>query len=146
MTGIFAIIVYLMLNLIDFYIICRHTLVGMTLGCARNMPQVFTNVLSKSIMNFVLKVMEDSGCGDCGIENDGGKLNKLPWFVAIKELVYENYQFYNIYHTGTLVSKDYVVTAASIFERTPIALDNYKALVGATFFDVNVANAYPEGG
>ena len=119
---------------------CRHTLVGITLGCAQNMPQIFTNFLSKSVVNFVLKVVEDR-CGVCGLENEGEKLNKMPWFVAIKERVDTSY----VYHSGALVSGNHVVTAASIFQKTPFNKENFEALVGATNFAVVLANAYPGG-
>ena len=120
--------------------ICRHTLVGITLGCAQNMPQIFTIFLSKSVVNFVLKVVEDR-CGECGLENEGEKLNKMPRFVAVKERVDTSY----VYHSGALVSGNHVVTAASIFQKTPFNKENFEALVGATNFAVVLANAYPEG-
>ena len=104
------------------------------------MPQIFTNFLSKSVVNFVLKVVEDR-CGECGLENEGEKLNKMPWFVAIKERVDASY----VYHSGALVSGNHVVTAASIFQKTPYNKANFEALVGATSFAVVLANAYPGG-
>ena len=104
------------------------------------MPQIFTNFLSKSVVNFVLKVVEDR-CGVCGLENEGEKLNKMPWFVAIKERVDTSY----VYHSGALVSGNHVVTAASIFQKTPFNKENFEALVGATNFAVVLANAYPGG-
>ena len=110
------------------------------MGCAVDMPQVFTHFLSKSVVNFVLKELEGR-CGRCGIENEGDKLNKFPWYVAIKEK--DNEKF--VFHTGTLVSKEHIVTAASIFKHTPIQKENFQALVGATAYEVNVANVYPEG-
>ena len=89
-----------------------------------------------------LKVMEDR-CGDCGIENDGENLNKMPWFVAIKERLGGGS---HVYHSGALLSGDHVVTAASIFDnQDPIDKSNFEALVGATAFELNIANAYPEG-
>ena len=88
--------------------------------------------------------MEDR-CGDCGIENDGENLNKMPWFVAIKERLAGGGGSH-VYHSGALVSGDYVVTAASIFDnQDPIDKTNFEALVGATAFELNIANAYPEG-
>ena len=84
--------------------------------------------------------MSESRCGKCGIKNEGAKLNAYPWFVAIKETVLDGH----IYHTGTLVSKEWIVTTASIFVNTA-AIKNFEALVGATAFDVNVANANPIG-
>ena len=123
--------------------ICRHILVGITVGCAGDLPQVFTNFMSKSVVNFVKKVMEDISCEqeNCGIKNDGAKLNQFPWFVAIREEVNHN----NVYRTGTLVSRQYVLTAATIFENKPVDKKNLQALVGATAYELNIANAYPEG-
>ena len=84
--------------------------------------------------------MSEGRCGKCGIKNEGAKLNAYPWFVAIKETVLDGH----IYHTGTLVSKEWIVTTGSIFFNTA-AIKNFEALVGATAFDVNVANANPIG-
>ena len=67
-------------------------------------------------------------------------MNPFPWFVAIKETLLDEH----IYHTGTLVSKEWIVTTASIFVNTA-AIKNFEALVGATAFDVNVANSNPIG-
>ena len=60
--------------------------------------------------------------------------------MAIKETLLDEH----IYHTGTLVSKEWIVTTASIFVNTA-AIKNFEALVGATAFDVNVANSNPIG-
>ena len=121
--------------------IFRHILVGITVGCAGNLPQVFTNFMSKSVVNFVKKVMEDISCEQesCGIKNDGEKLNQFPWFVALREQVNND----NVYRTGTLISREYVLTAVNIFD---IDIKNdFQALVGATAYELNIANAYPEG-
>ena len=64
--------------------------------------------------------------------NTGTKLNTHPWLVSIKE---EKLVDQDVYHTGTLVSKQWVVTAASIFINDPIAADNYRVLVGAKAFE-----------
>ena len=83
-------------------------------------------------------------------------MNKFPWFVAIKENIKrENVNdYYNNFYSGTLVSKYYVLTAASILEGTEhtdnghgqqIDEQNFQALVGATAYELNIANAYPEG-
>ena len=76
-------------------------------------------------------------CGSCGIQNiQNGKYNQFPWFVAIKEKIYNT----NIYHTGTLVSKEWVLTTASIFVPSVLSVQsvkdpkNFKALVGANEF------------
>ena len=79
--------------------------------------------MNKTVLHFVQRVMEDINCEkdkinpqNCGIQNDGGKLNKFPWFVAIKEEVNTINYNYNNFYSGTLVSKYYVLTAARIFE------------------------------
>ena len=97
--------------------------------------------MSKSVVNFVKKVMEDISCEQesCGIKNDGEKLNQFPWFVALREQVNND----NVYRTGTLISREYVLTAVNIFD---IDIKNdFQALVGATAYELNIANAYPEG-
>ena len=121
----------------------RHILVGITVGCAGDLPQVFTSFMNKTVVNFVKKVMEDISCGqeNCGIKNDGAKLNQFPWFVALREQVNND----NVYRTGTLISREYVLTAATIFENKPVDKKNLQALVGATAYELNIANAYPEG-
>ena len=45
------------------------------------------------------------------MKNEGIKLNEYPWVVSIKEKVYDDRGNFltNAYHTGTLVSKEYVV-------------------------------------
>ena len=73
-------------------------------------------------------------CGKCGILNSGSKLNTYPWLVSIKE---EKLIDQDVYHTGTLVSKQWVVTAASIFVNFRTAKDNFKVLVGAKAFEEN---------
>ena len=73
-------------------------------------------------------------CGKCGILNTGTKLNTKPWFVSIKEELLDDQ---DVYHTGTLVSKQWVVTAASIFVNFQRAKDNFKVLVGAKAFEEN---------
>ena len=73
-------------------------------------------------------------CGKCGILNSGSKLNTHPWLVSIKE---EKLIDQDVYHTGTLVSKQWVVTAASIFVNFRRAKDNFKVLVGAKAFEEN---------
>ena len=73
-------------------------------------------------------------CGKCGILNNGSKLNTHPWFVSIKESPLNDQ---DVYHTGTLVSKQWVVTAASIFVNFRTAKDNFKVLVGAKAFEEN---------
>jgi len=72
-------------------------------------------------------------CGKCGILNNGTKLNTHPWFVSIKESLSGQ----DVYHTGSLVSKQWVVTAASIFVNFRTAKDNFKVLVGAKAFEEN---------
>ena len=66
--------------------------------------------------------------------NTGSKLNTKPWFVSIKEELLDDQ---DVYHTGTLVSKQWVVTAASIFVNFRRAKDNFKVLVGAKAFEEN---------
>ena len=67
------------------------------------------------------------------------KLNQFPWFVALREQVNND----NVYRTGTLISREYVLTAVNIFD---IDIKNdFQALVGATAYELNIANAYPEG-
>ena len=66
--------------------------------------------------------------------NTGTKLNTKPWFVSIKEELLDDQ---DVYHTGTLVSKQWVVTAASIFVNFRTAKDNFKVLVGAKAFEEN---------
>ena len=73
-------------------------------------------------------------CGKCGILNSGSKLNTHPWLVSIKE---EKLIDQDVYHTGTLVSKQWVVTVASIFVNFKTAKDNFKVLVGAKAFEEN---------
>ena len=69
----------------------RHTLVGITLGVCSDqahLPRVTTSLLSKPVLNFVIKIMEER-CGDCGTLNDGqgAMMNLHPWYVMIKEQV-----------------------------------------------------------
>ena len=75
----------------------RHTLVGVKLnGCRRDFsrnPLVHTSLLSKSVLNFVIKEMKGF-CGSCGLRNEGTRLNPYSWFVAIKEISSMKY------HTG----------------------------------------------
>ena len=75
-------------------------------------------------------------CGKCGIKNEGGKLNPYPWFVAIKETLIDQ----DVYHTGTLVSKEWVLTAASIFvgKNFDALRKNFKALVGTRAFEAHI--------
>ena len=114
----------------------RHTLVGMNLDsgngnfCYDEYPRVTSSLLAKSNINFVIKVMEER-CGKCGILNDGPKLNTHPWMVALREL--GGRKFY----TGTLVSRQWVVTEASIFVNIHTATQNFEVLVGAKAFQNN---------
>ena len=84
----------------------RHTLVGVKLnGCRRDFsrnPLVHTSLLSKSVLNFVIKEMKGF-CGSCGMENEGGRLNMYPWFVAIKERVVDAGITKHVYHTGKVL-------------------------------------------
>ena len=67
----------------------RHTLVGITLGVCSDqahLPRVTTSLLSKPVLNFVIKIMEER-CGECGTENNGPAINRFPWYVGIKEEV-----------------------------------------------------------
>ena len=78
-------------------VVFRHTLIGIKLNkCDNGLPQVFTSLLSKAVLNFVIKEMSGF-CGSCGKRNDGGLLNRYPWFVAIKEKVNAGT---HVYHTG----------------------------------------------
>ena len=71
-------------------------------------------------------------CGRCGVKNPGENLNEYPWLVAIKEKVLDQ----DFYHTGTLVSREWVVTAASILASDrPTAKQNLLAKVGPKSFD-----------
>ena len=101
--------------------------------CYSGYPRVTSSLLAKSNINFVIKIME-ARCGKCGILNNGTKMNTHPWFAAIRESLTDDITYTDLgdeYHTGTLVSKQWVVTAASIFVNDPIATDNYRVLVGA---------------
>ena len=84
----------------------RHTLVGVKLnGCRRDFsrnPLVHTSLLSKSVLNFVIKEMKGF-CGSCGMENEGGRLNMYPWLVAIKERVVDAGITKHVYHTGKVL-------------------------------------------
>ena len=112
---------------------CRYTLVGMTIGthdrnspyflCYHDRPLVTSSLIAKSNINFVVKVMEER-CGKCGILNEGSQMNTYPWFVAIRNTDMPD----NEYITGTLVSKEWVVTSASVFG-FPVE-KKYHALVG----------------
>ena len=74
--------------------IFRHTLIGIKLNkCDNGLPQVFTSLLSKAVLNFVIKEMKGF-CGSCGLRNEGTRLNPYSWFVAIKEISSMKY------HTG----------------------------------------------
>ena len=80
------------------------------------------------------------------MKNEGIKLNEYPWVVSIKEKVYDDRGNFltNAYHTGTLVSKEYVVTAASIFDKKKNK-ENFEALVAAKrFADSDVQDTYPD--
>ena len=83
--------------------IFRYTLVGVKLnGCRRDFsrnPLVHTSLLSKAVLNFVIKEMKGF-CGSCGMENEGGRLNPYPWLVAIKERVVDEGITKHVYHTG----------------------------------------------
>ena len=71
-------------------------------------------------------------CGRCGVKNPGENLNEYPWLVAIKETVLDQ----DFHHTGTLVSREWVVTAASILASDrPTARQNFLAKVGPKSFD-----------
>ena len=89
----------------------RHTLVGVKLnGCRRDFsrnPLVHTSLLSKSVLNFVIKEMKGF-CGSCGMENEGGRLNPYPWLVAIKERVVDAGITKHVYHTGIVFDKFYI--------------------------------------
>ena len=107
--------------------------------CYSGYPRVTSSLLAKSNINFVIKIME-ARCGKCGILNNGTKLNTHPWFVAIRESLTDDVTYTDLgneYHTGTLVSKQWVVTAASIFVNFRTAKDNFKVLVGAKAFEEN---------
>ena len=94
--------------------------------CYQNRPHVTSSLLAKSNINFVIKVMEER-CGKCGILNKGSQLNTYPWFVAIRNTDWPDREFF----TGTLVSKEWVVTSASAFG-FPIYMEKWHALVGET--------------
>ena len=121
---------------IKIHTYARYTLVGMNLDsgngnfCYDEYPRVTSSLLAKSNINFVIKVMEER-CGKCGILNDGPKLNTHPWMVALREL--GGRKFY----TGTLVSRQWVVTEASIFVNIHTAAKNFEVLVGAKAFQNN---------
>ena len=116
----------------------RHTLIGLQLDvCDKKLPRVYTSLLSRSALNFVMKEMQGT-CGHCGVENEGDKLNKLPWFVSIKEKVEDSQGVTYLYYTGTLVSMEHVVTAASIFQSSPVNENNYEALVATTDYELLV--------
>ena len=85
------------LRILTKIVIFRHTLIGIKLNkCDNGLPQVFTSLLSKSVLNFVIKEMKGF-CGSCGMENEGYRLNTYPWFVAIKEKVNAGT---HVYHSG----------------------------------------------
>ena len=117
----------------------RHSLVGMNLDsgngnfCYKNFSRVTSSLLAKSNINFVIKVMEER-CGKCGILNDGPKLNTHPWIVALRESPPGGV---TKYRTGTLVSRQWVVTEASIFVNIHTATENFEVLVGAKAFQNN---------
>ena len=121
----------------------RHTLIGLQLDvCDKKLPRVYTSLLSRSALNFVMKEMQGT-CGHCGVENEGDKLNKKPWFVSIREKVEDSQGVTYLYYTGTLVSKEHVVTAASVFQEstghmTPVDVTNYEALVATTDYELLV--------
>ena len=111
----------------------RYTLIGITLVCQTEGLQVFTNFLSASVVNFVKATIEGR-CGHCGQEYvneflnpDQMPLNHMPWVAAIKQSLLNNIHKYS---TGTLVSKEYVVTAARVFE-TSTDEDDFEVQVGA---------------
>ena len=107
--------------------------------CYSGYPRVTSSLLAKSNINFVIKIME-ARCGKCGILNNGTKMNTHPWFAAIRESLTDDVTYIDlgdVYHTGTLVSKQWVVTAASIFVNFRTAKDNFKVLVGAKAFEEN---------
>ena len=89
----------------------RHTLVGVKLnGCRRDFsrnPLVHTSLLSKAVLNFVIKEMKGF-CGSCGLENEGGRLNPYPWLVAIKERVVDAGITKHVYHTGIVFDKFHI--------------------------------------
>ena len=102
--------------------------------CYDEYPRVTSSLLAKSNINFVIKVMEER-CGKCGILNDGPKLNTHPWIVALRESPPGTKV--PKYYTGTLVSRQWVVTEASIFVNINTATQNFEVLVGAKAFRNN---------
>ena len=122
----------------SYFLHFRHTLIGLQLDvCDKKLPRVYTSLLLRSALNFVMKEMQGT-CGHCGVENEGDKLNKLPWFVSIKEKVEDSQGVTYLYYTGTLVSRQHVVTAASIFQSSPVNENNYEALVATTDYELLV--------
>ena len=121
-------------------------MVGISLECASYGLQLFTSFLSASVVHFVTSQIEGR-CGTCGFEDTNPnqyKLNKMPWVVAIQETtkytvgspggqgtsIQKKYKYF----TGTLVSKEYVVTSAKLFQQPQPEdyEDNFKVLLGAT--------------
>ena len=135
-------------------IIVRYTLIGISLECQSNGLQLFTSFLSASVVHFVTSKIEGR-CGTCGIlyeddeypNPDYMRLNQMPWVAAIKETVESSN---DKYFTGTIVSKEYVVTAARVFQypQPEYYEDNFKVIPGASkrvFDDLNAAFSDPNG-
>ena len=141
-------------------IIVRFTLIGVTLGCESQGIQYFTSLLSAAVVHFVTSKIEGR-CGTCGIEYEDDSLphpdamnwNQMPWVAAIQEIFYSSVttgptgtvaggtKTYK-HFTGTLVSKEYVVTAAKIIytgfkiykdKKLEDYEDNLKVILGATW-------------
>ena len=136
----------------------RFTLIGISLKCQSYGSQLYTSFLSASLVHFVTSKIEGR-CGTCGIENEyvSSHFNQMPWVVAIRETVKNpaypsGYTIDHKHFTGTLVSKEYVVTAARFFKDTPHPEDyedNFKVIPGAStraFVDPNAAFSDPDSG
>ena len=136
----------------------RFTLIGISLKCQSYGSQLYTSFLSASLVHFVTSKIEGR-CGTCGIENEyvSSHFNQMPWVVAIRETVKNpaypsGYTIDHKHFTGTLVSKEYVVTAARFFKDTPHPEDyedNFKVIPGASkraFDDPNAAFSDPDSG
>ena len=140
--------------------IVRFTLIGVTLGCESQGIQYFTSLMSAAVVHFVTSKIEGR-CGTCGVEYEDDSLphpdamnwNQMPWVAAIQEKFYSSVTtgptgtvaggtVTEKHFTGTLVSKEYVVTAAKIiYTGFKIYKDkklkgyekNLKVILGATW-------------
>ena len=98
----------------------------------------FKKILPPIIFLFGFRVCEDMKKCICGVANkEGGAGNQYPWMVAIRKKIKQRHAHKYKYYTGTLVSDQFVVTTANVFDhvydstKSDVNAKSYEAKPGA---------------